>query len=411
MNENYQNNEQETKTYLEKVGIHTDIMPLKPSVIELEKQGYKKLPRETFGYIGMTLQQIPGLATHSISRSGAYKVVIDGPGELQKAKNWNWFYGTVVEGTNNNIKEQAKHFELSSTTISVHAVFSIMSAITGQYYLTQINSKLSDINNKIDGIRQFLEADKRSHIWGRQQFIMQTINGLDSIRSNELQKMPTISQLQSIRLEAMADIDFYSVMVQSKISEIKSLSSDKGSFHEKALDLLDEISSKLPLYWCSVYLFSMAYYLETVLSDNMDKAFLELVYNEIYKARNNYKNLITNFRIELEDIIENASAYKTNDAVMKLAEVTSKGVNTVFRRTGDKVQNVADKFAQKNEEKKEKARSEITEHMYSLVEQCSNYKPITEIENNLYQYNTICNYSKLEILCTDDDTYVKTIRM
>lgn len=155
----------------------------------------------------------------------------------------------------------------------------------------------------------------------------------------------------------------------------------------------------------------MAYYLETVLSDNMDKAFLELVYNEIYKARNNYKNLITNFRMELEDIIENASAYKTNDAVMKLAEVTSKGVNTVFRRTGDKVQNVADKFAQKNEEKKEKARSEITEHMYSLVEQCSNYKPITEIENNLYQYNTICNYSKLEILCTDDDTYVKTIRM
>lgn len=411
MNENYQNNEQETKTYLEKVGIHTDIMPLKPSVIELEKQGYKKLPKDTFGYIGMTFQQLPGLISHSISRSGAYKVTIDGVGKLQKAANGNHYYGTVVNGANNKITGQAKITELAAGPMTINVVFSAMSAITGQYYLTQINSKLSDINNKIDGIRQFLEADKRSHIWGRQQFIMQTINGLDSIRSNELQKIPTISQLQSIRLEAMADIDFYSVMVQSKISEIKSLSSDKGSFHEKALDLLDEISSKLPLYWCSVYLFSMAYYLETVLSDNMDKAFLELVYNEIYKARNNYKNLITNFRMELEDIIENASAYKTNDAVMKLAEVTSKGVNTVFRRTGDKVQNVADKFAQKNEEKKEKARSEITEHMYSLVEQCSNYKPITEIENNLYQYNTICNYSKLEILFTDDDTYVKTIRM
>jgi len=411
MNEINPNIEQETKAYLDTIGIHTEIMTIKPSVAELQKQGYKKLPNEAFGHIGMAFQQVPGLVTHAASRSGAYKVTIDGVGKLQKAANGKHFYGTVIDGANNNIVGQAKLTNLSAAPIAVGAIFSVMSAITGQYYLNQINSKLSDINTKIDGIRQFLEADKRSHIWGRQQFIMQTINVLDSIRSNELQKTATISQLQAIRIETMADIDFYSVMVKNKVDEIKALRSDKGNFHEKATEMLDDIGSKLPLYWCSVYLFAMSYYLETVLSDNKDKDFLELVYNEIYKARNSYKELVTSFRNELEDILENAAVYKTNDTVMKIAQVTSKGMNTVFRRAAETGSNLADRFAQKNEEKKEQARSEITDYMYALVDQCSNYKPITEIENNLYQYNTICNYSKLEVLCADDETYVKSVRV
>lgn len=411
MNKITQHIEQETKSYLDACGIHTEIMPVKLSITEIEKQGFQKLPKDTFGYVGMSLQQIPGLITHTTSRAGAYKVTIDCVGNLQKAANGNHLYGTVVNGANNNIVGQAKLTKLATAPIAINAIFSIMSAITGQYYLNQINSKLSDINNKIDGIRQFLEADKRSHIWGRQQFIMQTINGLTSIRDNELQKIPTISKLQSIRLEAMADIDFYSIIVQNKIEEIKALRSDKGSFHEKAIQLLDEISAKLPLYWCSIYLFSMAYYLETILSDNKDKVFLELVYNEIYRARNSYKELVTNFRIELEEIIENASAYKTNETVKKIAKAASAGVNSVLIHAPNIGVNVVEKISRNNEDKKEQARTEITDYMYALVDQCSNYKPITEIENNLYQYNTICNFSKLEILYTNDETYVKSVRI
>lgn len=414
MNEITPNIEQETKEYLDAFGIHTEVMSICPSVSELQKQGYKKLPKEEFGYIGTTLSQVPGLVAHTASHSGAYRVEISTPGGVLQhaAKNkGDWFYGTVVKGANNNIVEQSKHFNLAAAPIAIHTVFSVMSAVTGQYYLNQINNKLSDMNTKIDGIRQFLEADKRSHIWGRQQFIMQTINGLGSIRDNELQKIPTISQLQNIRMEAMADIDFYSVMVQSKVDEIKNLRSDKGSFHEKATDMLDDIGSNLPLYWCSVYLFSMAYYLETVLSDNKDKDFLELVYNEIYKARNAYKELVLSFRNELEDILENASVYKTNETVKKFTKVASAGVSAVLLHTPNVGNNVAEKIARKNEEKKEQARTEITDYMYALVEQCSNYKPITEIENNLYQYNTICNFSKLEILCTDEDTYFRSTKI
>ena len=46
-------------------------------------------------------------------------------------------------------------------------------------------------------------------------------------------------------------------------------------------------------------------------------------------------------------------------------------------------------------------------HAKSLVQQCKDYKPFEQISKSISQYNQIVNKSHVELVCSDDKTYIK----
>ena len=153
----------EIRYYLEAYGIHSLSEDTIITPEDMTESGYKEIPDSHLGQIGMMFQQLPGLASHAISYHGTYRVYFDKSlGVLQQAKQGDGFLraNVVQAGTNNKITGQALLKSASMGPLVANAVFSALSMVTGQYFLSEINSKLSSIDKKVDGIRQFLEMEK-----------------------------------------------------------------------------------------------------------------------------------------------------------------------------------------------------------------------------------------------------------
>ena len=63
--------------------------------------------------------------------------------------------GSMIKGADGRFVGTASFYEMS-TQAAIMGAFSAMSVATGQYFMTQINSKLKMINSKMDDILNFL---------------------------------------------------------------------------------------------------------------------------------------------------------------------------------------------------------------------------------------------------------------
>ena len=174
----------EIRYYLEAYGIHSLSEETAVTPESMAGSGYKEVPYSHMGQIDMLLQQLPGLAAHAISHHGTYRVYFDKSlGVLQQAKQGNGFLraNVVQPGTNNKIIEQALLKPASAGSLAVDAFFSILSMVTGQYFLSEINDNLSHIEEKIDSIQQFLENEKNSELYANYSSLQKVIQTFEFI--------------------------------------------------------------------------------------------------------------------------------------------------------------------------------------------------------------------------------------
>ena len=75
--------------------------------------------------------------------------------------------------------------------------------------------------------------------------------------------------------------------------------------------------------------------------------------------------------------------------------------------TGRKPIPIADTVNEKNDAAKAKAKEEVISQAKSLVQQCKDYKPFDQISKSISQYDQIVNKSQIELVCSDDKTYIK----
>lgn len=204
---------------LETCGIHTLSEDTVVTSENMTKAGYKEISNAYIERIGIPFQQFTGFATHVMSYSGTYRVYFDKSlGELQKAKQGDGFLraNVVQSGTNNKITGQALLKAASAGPLVANAVFSVLSMATGQYFISEINSELSQIQKNIDNIQRFLENEKRSELLANYYFLQQVMQTYEYIQSNEYQKQATVQQLQRIRIDSCANINFYIESFQQK---------------------------------------------------------------------------------------------------------------------------------------------------------------------------------------------------
>ena len=122
-----------------------------------------KIPVDSFPEINAVVGNLAKEIKEVNQFKGMVKMSYDKSlGHLQKAKIGG-FNGNIVndEGT---IVGRANFQEVTNTAAIVSSAMAVMSIITSQYYLHEINQNLDAIQSKIDNISRFLETDKKNHI-------------------------------------------------------------------------------------------------------------------------------------------------------------------------------------------------------------------------------------------------------
>ena len=120
---------------------------------------------------------------------------------------------------------------------------------------------------------------------------MQIIRDFKSIPENEYLKQATIIQLQQIKKESLANTRFYSTSFQLKKEELKQLKREKRrkETQGKIFSAVNDLGNIVLCYRFVLQTYCMAYYLEAVLSGNMDADYLCAIQHDIC-IRLNYED-------------------------------------------------------------------------------------------------------------------------
>lgn len=412
-NQNSKNvqSDDEIRYYLEEYGIHclSDNSVVSPE--DLTESGYKKITNSHIGQIGMLFQHLTGLATNAVSYHGTYRVYFDKSlGVLQQAKQGDGFLraNVVKAGTNNVIKDQALLKAASYGPLVANVVFSALSMVTGQYFLSEINGKLSQIDKKVNSIQKFLENEKRSDLLAIYNFLQDVIRTFEFIQANDFQRQSTINQLQKIRIDSFSNLNFYSTCFQQKMQELKELKSEnQNDTISNISESINNIGDIVILYKFAFYTYSLSFYLEIMLSGNMDSGYINFVKDDIKSKTEDYKKLVDFFSNEIVAFFEKAKAYNNSTFFSVCTDLVGVGASSVLLKNPTLGSVIADAIKTNSKNKKKIARNVVITQVNALLTQFRDYTPFTRLEAELDEYDCKVNKSQVELVYTEADAYIK----
>lgn len=160
----------------------------------------------------------------------------------------------------------ASFYELTSQAAVLNA-FTAMSAVTGQYFLAEINSRMDMMGQKLDKILEFLYSDKKSELMAELSFTKYAHQNYASIVSHEQQRLATIVSLQAAQKVAMKDIEFYMDDLDSKVN-------DTAKKYANLEDLARDSFRTRNCLELAMQLYVTASLLEVYYADNFDELYL-----------------------------------------------------------------------------------------------------------------------------------------
>ena len=149
--------------------------------------------------------------------------------------------------------------------------FTAMSMASGQYFLAQINRKMSLMSKSIDDILGFLYGEKRAELLAEVSFAKYAQDNFATLMLHEPQRVATIQSLQEGRKTAIKDIEFY-------LGDLHSTTNDEQPKNaEESVDKAFKIHQSLDL---AMQLYITDMLLEVYYAQNMDKNYLSYVEKE-----------------------------------------------------------------------------------------------------------------------------------
>ena len=298
---------------LEEIGIKLDT---DLSVFEKNRSEYHKIDMDPSGRMDSIIQLFPTLMANSSNNSDVYRVIYDkGLGELQKvADQSGLFRGNVVaRGSNNSIVEVAKLEQLSMAPQLASSIFSVMSIVTGQYYLSQITTNLKLIDEELKSVQKFLQDDKRSQLESSEEYLKGLQSNYYSLLANNLLRQSSLTTIQRIKLDANSNI----ILAKKHINDLKGLNAKQ----DKAADIQNNIQNMnyyISEYWYSLYIYCYASCMEIAISQNADKKYIENIKDDISKKCYGYKKDYDLWNKTLIGYIEEAHAFQDNELIKAL---------------------------------------------------------------------------------------------
>ncbi|MEY8515347.1 hypothetical protein AALC25_00195 [Lachnospiraceae bacterium 29-84] len=163
-------------------------------------------------------------------------------------------------------------FHPASASAAFLGAFTAMSVVSGQYFLSQINSELEMIKLNLDKILEFLYGDKKAELMSEVSFVKYAYQNYSSIMEHEQQRAATLVSLQESKKVAMKDIEFYLADLASTVDSKDS--QDIVSRSNKAFQMKESLDIALQLY-------GMSSLLEVYYSQNYDLNYIRYVERDL----------------------------------------------------------------------------------------------------------------------------------
>jgi hypothetical protein len=211
--------------------------------------------------------QVPSLITSGAIANAYVMKIPEGFTKADLMKYVNGGVGNSLRGANGQIAAHAPLYELSNISVALSA-FSVLSLATGQYFLTQINTGLDKINQKIDEVMSFLYGDKKAELVSELNFIQYAYKNFSSIMRHDEQRVSTISSLQKTRKVAIKDIEFYLGDLEVKANTQAKNYTDFEKISNDALQIKESLELAMQLYIISTAM-------ETYYAQNDDKEYIQ----------------------------------------------------------------------------------------------------------------------------------------
>ena len=181
-------------------------------------------------------------------------------------------YGSMISA-NGQFAGSASFYPVSAQAAALGA-FTAISAVTGQYFLTQINSELRIVNQKLDEILGFLYGEKKAELMAEISFVKYAHSNFSTIMMHEDQRVATIVSLQAAKKIAMKDIEFYLSDLDATAKKKAKDYDDLRNLMDKAVHIKDSIEMSRQLYVVSGLL-------ELYYSQNYEKEYINYVESDM----------------------------------------------------------------------------------------------------------------------------------
>lgn len=384
--------------------------------VELKEKGYRKLPSEALGRATQIFHYIPQLAVQHISNGavqvafkeaveGTYRVILDPGTILAKSKLTSGaFRGTELNQVTNKIAGQAEFIEnnaiLSISTAPQVAlnIFNAVSLITGQYFMAQVNEKLSDIKDSLSRIEQFLDADKKSKLKADLQTLEKVNKRISFIKGDEVQINATITQLKSIQTHTQGFINFY----QEQAESVRQ-AADKNDKDKKIGKNINDVGNYMTQYRCATLAYCMANLMELYLIDAPDADYFKIVHEDLKEIVNQYKDNYALCQEKMKLYLDSSDALNKRNSIQIAADVVVGVALIAVTRTpvGIKAAQYVDQsFNEKRKERKE----EKIKNLKSYMDHCGDTELLDSSVNGISKYIAATN-NTIELLKVGNDYY------
>ena len=369
-------------------------MELYPSIVEedISIERYQKISLVSLAAIGTSFEQLALAFQNVMNDAPTGKMLcyveIPNKGHLAKFKDGSGYLGAVLKENGSVGGGQAVINPLVCNPAVLMIAFSIMS----------IDKKLENILEIQKEILDFLVRQQRSELKGDLNFLSDVFNNYKHNWNSVKFKDSNYTKVLDIRQSAERKIDFYKEQIMIRIKKKLVLHGDKEVNKQ-----LTKLITDLKDYQVALYIYSFARFLEVILLENFDEAYLDQITNKIYDYSFKYREIYTLCYDKIQNYADssvNANLLKgfgninkvLGETIAKVPVINTLQIDEVLIETGDKIKNYSYKKANKGIEK--------------LIENQSIY--VVPFVENIKEINKLYN-RQLEILFDHENIYLKSL--
>lgn len=283
-------NELETarKNELLKAMSATELAPLEVKN-EISVQTYSKIPLSRLTALGTgfepVVSAIQQVTSHGQATSGFYKVTIPKGTHLAQFKEKSGFLGTAV-GEHGIVGQAQLNPLLCDPTMLLVAAA-----------LANIDKKLDAIQEVQQEMLDFLAQKGKSALKADLNFLMDIQNNYKYNWNSEKYKAANHAKVLDIRQEAARQIDFYQEQIKKQLGKKTLLHSD----HD-VQKMLEKVQGEFKEYQLALYIYGFAYFLEVMLQENYEKAYLSAIAKRIDEMAFQYREFYSLAYSQIENL-------------------------------------------------------------------------------------------------------------
>lgn len=356
---------------------------------ELAVQTYSKIPLSGITALGIGLEPVAAAVQQVISGgqavSGYYKVTIPAGTHLAWSKEKNKFIGSALSNATNQVAGQAGMTPLLCNPTMLFAAAT----------LANIEKKLDAIQETQQEMLDFIVQKEKSALKGDLDFLMGIYNDYKHNWNSERYKTANHIKALDIRQNAGRMIDLYREQIKKHISKKAFLHSDQDVKKQLA-----KVQDEFKEYQLALYLYGFGYFLEVLLQENFDAAYLESVSGKVESMSFRYRELYSLAYEQIEGYTKSSLQSKLVDSLSVMNRVAGEAIAKIPVISKSQLDETLIEAGEKLGTYKERR---ITTTMHGLVErQSSCVRPFID---NIDMVNRMYNQS-MTLIFNEENLYL-----